>query len=243
MLFMLIALWLSMASVADWDIHAQQAYEAGNYVESIQHYQIAIDGGFQSAELYFNLGNSYFELGEIGNAMLYYLRARELSPRDEMIQAQIERLRAIRQDYQQDAHQWADYLDDVLGSFLRLDEMLWVGVFAWGYGCLLVSYLVIRRQIRQRPIFLIVNLIIIGFIISATAFRWHSAIYRPKAVIIAPITAVMSGASQDYLTLYHLHAGAEIRIIERQGGWARLTLPDGGSGWINRFDFDYVSEQ
>jgi tetratricopeptide (TPR) repeat protein len=240
---LLMWLWLSISPMSDWNNQAQRAYEVGNYQEAVTYYQIGLSEGARSTGIYFNLGNSYLGLGDMGHAMLYYLRAGELSPRDEAIQASIERVRALRRDYQQEAQDWGDYIADVSASFLRLDEMVWLAVMVWMYGCVLWSFVLIRRQVRQRKIFLIVNTVIIGVVIGIALIRFYSATYRPEAVIIAPITTVMSGASQDYLSLYNLHAGAEVRIIERQGGWAWFVMADGSSGWINRFDFEYVSPQ
>ena len=61
---------------------ANERYGLGEYAEAIQQYEGLIDRGYSDAALYFNLGSSYFESGDLGRAILSYLRARKLSPRD-----------------------------------------------------------------------------------------------------------------------------------------------------------------
>lgn len=241
----LFFLWLVLTvnPLMDWAMLAQEAYQTGNYHDAIVYYEVGIEAGFQSAELYFNLGNSYFELGDYGQALLYYRRAGQFSPRDETIQANIERIRALRRDYQQQSVHWGDYIADATAIFLRWDEMLWLGGLAWGYGCFLIGYGLVKPSFRRQRTLIVINFCIVGVILMCVGVRYYSTTYRPEAIITAPSAPVMSGASQDYLTLYTLYAGAELRIVAREGGWARLILPDGSSGWLNRFDFDYISKR
>jgi tetratricopeptide (TPR) repeat protein len=241
----LIVIWLllSLNQIVEWDILAEEAYLMGNYQEAITYYEMGLENGFSSAEHYFNLGNSYFELGDFGHAMLYYKRASQFSPRDETIQANIERVRALRRDYQQQPTHWGDYITDSTALFLRFDEILWLGSIIWGYACFLLGYGLLKPSFSKQRLFIILNGLLVGVGLLLVGLNVYSTTYRPEAVITTSSAPVLSGASQDYLTLYNLYSGAEIRIVERQGGWARLVLPDGSSGWINRFDFEYVSSQ
>lgn len=47
-------------------------YAAGEYQKAISSYELAIASGYASAELYYNTGNAYYRLDELGMAMLYY---------------------------------------------------------------------------------------------------------------------------------------------------------------------------
>ena len=61
---------------------ANDRYERGEYTEAAQQYEALIDMGYSDAALYFNLGNTYLESEDLGRAILSYLRALVLSPRD-----------------------------------------------------------------------------------------------------------------------------------------------------------------
>ena len=72
---------------------ATQTFEQGNqlylqakYPEAISQYEKIVQSGFESGELYFNLGNAYYKNGNIQKAILNYERAKEMLPRDEDVQ-------------------------------------------------------------------------------------------------------------------------------------------------------------
>jgi len=65
---------------------ASEAYRSGNFKLSIEQYENTISQysqeGRESADLYYNLGNSYFRDNQIGKAILNYERALLLDPGD-----------------------------------------------------------------------------------------------------------------------------------------------------------------
>jgi tetratricopeptide (TPR) repeat protein len=76
-------------------INAQSSeilFEKGNQAYKNKQYEIALKNYFQinnkkdiSADLYYNIGNTYFRLNDYANAILYYERAHKLKPYDEAI--------------------------------------------------------------------------------------------------------------------------------------------------------------
>jgi SH3-like domain-containing protein len=50
--------------------------------------------------------------------------------------------------------------------------------------------------------------------------------------VLAEQVDVYSGPGSDYLVEFTLHAGAEVRVVERRGGWMRIALPGGLQGWV-----------
>ena len=64
---------------------ANSAYAKGNFEKAAQYYEGIISLGYESPEVYFNLGNSYYKLDKIGTSVLNYERAKKLSPYDEDI--------------------------------------------------------------------------------------------------------------------------------------------------------------
>ena len=81
-------------SPTDLMAEANAQYERGEYADAAQQYEALIDSGYEDAALYYNLGNAYFKNGDLGRAVLNYLRAEELSPRDPDIRANLEFARA-----------------------------------------------------------------------------------------------------------------------------------------------------
>src|ERR1700749_222701 len=65
--------------------HGNQQYAKGQYKQAVKSYQEALSGDYQSATVYFNLGNAYYKLDDVPSALLYYEKAHKLNPADEDI--------------------------------------------------------------------------------------------------------------------------------------------------------------
>ena len=68
-----------------WDT-GNKAYINGNYTEALEYYTAILNEGKYSSKLYYNVGNTYFKLGDMGRAILYYNRALRLTPNSEDVQ-------------------------------------------------------------------------------------------------------------------------------------------------------------
>jgi len=64
---------------------ANEAYNNELYTNAVEDYLQIVDAGFESAEIYFNLGNAFFKTNNIPSAILYYEKAKKLKPNDEDI--------------------------------------------------------------------------------------------------------------------------------------------------------------
>ena len=65
-------------------------YEDGRYEQAARSFQQLVDKGYGDPVLYYNLGNAYFKQGDIGRAILNYLRAERLAPRDDDIRTNLD---------------------------------------------------------------------------------------------------------------------------------------------------------
>lgn len=61
---------------------ADSAYNADDFRQAADMYLSVIQQDGPSAKLYYNLGNTYYRLGEMGNAIIAYERALRLDPSD-----------------------------------------------------------------------------------------------------------------------------------------------------------------
>ena len=60
-------------------------YQSGQYENALEVYHKVLSQGYESAALYYNLGNAYFKTNKLGYAVLYYEKGLKLSPGDEDI--------------------------------------------------------------------------------------------------------------------------------------------------------------
>ena len=61
---------------------ANAAYNGGEWDKALTSYNIIAEKELESAPLYYNMANAYFQKGDIAHAILYYNRALRLAPAD-----------------------------------------------------------------------------------------------------------------------------------------------------------------
>ena len=97
-----LLLWLSLVGISVFATEdtiteqAEQFYAAGNYEEAADIYRQILDEGWESADLYYNLGNCYYKSGNHTRAILNYERALLLRPGDAMARYNLEMAQQFR---------------------------------------------------------------------------------------------------------------------------------------------------
>jgi tetratricopeptide (TPR) repeat protein len=216
-----------------------QLYEQGQYAQAALVYEQLIDQGYSDSALYYNLGNVYYRQGEYGRAILNYRRAQQLAPRD----ADIETNLALARDQVMDRVEVAEEagvlrpLGEMLQRWVTLNELAMVALAAW-MAVLFLSALLLgapkhgawHAGVRYTQIAALGLLLVAGLFVGSYLYAERSA---ADGVVVAEQVAVNSGPGLQYVTEFSLHSGAEVRLVDVQGSWARLSLPGGDlDGWV-----------
>ena len=233
------------SSATDLMARANERYERGEYAEAAQQYEALIGQGYSDAALYFNLGNAYLESGDLGRAILGYLRARELSPRDMDIRDNLELARGMTVDrvaaeegslvenMSYFGHRWAT--PNELGTAALL---LW---FASGIaiGALLVWRIFpLRRVLRAVTAFATAAAAtLLLLVVSMT----YANPYDNTGVVTTAAVEIVSGPGPQYPEEFALYSGAQVRVTDSRHGWFRIELPGGElRGWVPSHTIDIV---
>ncbi len=70
-------------------IAAAEQYENGDYHDALRNYRL-VEREVVSSELYFNLGNCYYQLDSVAQSILYFEKAIKLNPRDRIARENLE---------------------------------------------------------------------------------------------------------------------------------------------------------
>jgi tetratricopeptide (TPR) repeat protein len=225
--FFAIALVLTFGGPARADdsfAKAESAYKANRFGEAAALYKKILDGGQFAPELFFNLGNSFFKQGEIGQAVLSYRRAWTLAPRDPDIRANL-----------RFALQKADATGPDLSiparALTRLTMAEW-SVLAvasyWIAAALVIAFLVFRRaRILLR---VAAALAMVGILGVAGLLQWRALRSEPEVVLKERAQALFAPIAEG-TPHFALPEGSIVRELEREGDWMRIAS---GSevGWI-----------
>lgn len=223
-------------------VNANAAYESGDFPLAISLYEKLIASGFDNGHAHYNLGNAYLRNGELGRAIASYRRASSLLPRDEDVRANLTFARKSAKDalappepsaVERTLFFWHYGLSRAeLGTLVAvLNALFWA---------VLILRIYRRGSEALRWIFIAVLLLLL--ITGGSLAIRH---FRPQrvAVIVPQEVDVRSGTTDTALVLFKLHAGTEVRVVDRREGTLRIALPEAGrGGWIDARHTEVVKE-
>ena len=214
-----------------------QRYQEGDFDGALASYGRILDDGLESGELYYNVGNTYFKLGELGPAILYYERARRLMPGDDDLLANLELARSLTADEVTPLPGF--WLFRVVGWWVALlprQALVWLVALAYLTAMAAVILVILRPATvpaawgRRVAIACATVTVVFGVNLAARELGIGAA---EEAVIMAEETEVQSAPSDDSaLQIFAVHEGTKVRIDRRSDAWIEIVLEDGKVGWV-----------
>lgn len=214
---------------------ADNAFLQKKYKEAIRGYEAVLQQG-ENADIYYNLGNAYFRVNDLGRAVLSYERALALAPADEDVRHNLEVCQA------KVANQFNLPSEMFFITWLR-DLVMHRSCDAWGGYALLSLFLGLvgfgafryGRALRLRQVGLAVAVLgALCFVLCniAAAWNWHSYAHDDRAVVVEPV-ALMKDSQPEAELVMDLQPGVVVRVLEETlRGWMLVELPNTKTGWL-----------
>ena len=206
---------------------------AGQFRALIQDQQI--DNG----NLYYNMGNAYFEAGEIGKAILSYRQAEKLLPGFSDLQYNLKQARN-KLNLPQPEQSWWENI--VKGLFfwhymmryeLRRSMLFIFFSFVW----IVLLMMVFKQHAFLRMGLIIMVALNIGFG-GSFLISYYQLHFVRSGVIVKESTIARKGPGSVYEPFYQkpLLGGTEFIITEKHENWWKISLPIGDEVWIKASD-------
>ncbi len=239
----LLSLLFCLSAIAQ-DSQLEQVYQANEhyinkeYEEAAQQYEQVLQAGLEAKELYFNLGNAYFQLNEIGKSILNYERALRLAPKDQDIQLNLSL--AKRQINQRvDDYPLPFYITAFRSLVNTLSSGAWA-LFAvlciWAALALAILYLRSPEVKTQKRFFslawLTLALCLLFVFLGYNKYYWESN--SDYAILAKSNIKATNGPSEASKEVFSLSEGIKVRIVERNAQWCKVIIPDGREGWLQQ---------
>lgn len=223
---------------------ANEMYAKGKYQLAAKQYEeiLAIQG--VAPELYYNLGNTYFKMNEIGRSILNYERALRLSPSFEDAQINLELAQQkvvdnINQSPTFFIGRWIDELIKLLTSNQWI--VISFGLFLF---CLVSVFMFIfgsSHQLRKTSFYFGVVLLIISIIcLTFSGIQKNQMTNHSEAIIMSGVVTVKSSPDESGTDLFQLHEGTKVHIKSSLGGWSEIKLINGSIGWVELANLEKI---
>lgn len=225
-------------------LQGNAAYRNAHYQAAVKAYTEVLDDGFVSADLYYNLGNAYYRLDELGQAILYYERALRLRPNFRDARENLELAQSKTEDRISPLPelfivQWARAVVNLFSTTgWRIVLLLFLLITGAAVVCFFVgnNYRLRKASLIGGSITLVLTLLCIVCCISS--IRYANA--HDSAIVTQPLAVIKSSPEQEGMDKYVLHEGTRLKLNEEVGDWYKVTLPDGNSGWAEATDITVI---
>jgi tetratricopeptide (TPR) repeat protein len=244
LLIFTVGLWLPAHGQQELVLKAGKAYATGSYSIAAEQYKKVVESGYESPELYYNLGNSYFKMNDYPNAILWYERAKRLDPGNENINFNLNVVNTKISDKIEPLpvmfyKRWINNL------VLLFSSDTWAGLAVWlliaALGCLVIY--AISRVLLLRKIGFIAALFLGFFTLFTLLMAWSGYSYtqsNKEAIVFAPTITVKSSPDDKGTDLFVLHEGTKVKLLDNISGWYEIRIANGSVGWLPQSSLEKI---
>lgn len=236
----LLSLFICKTSFADNNTivfdSANAAYAKGDFEKAIEQYESLIKSNSVSSEVYYNLGNAYFKINNIGLAILNYERAKKIDPDDEDLLTNLKLANQRTEDKIDAAPQlflseWKNGIVDIFNE--REWSVICIVFFSFSlllFGIYILSH---NNALKKTGFFGGI------FILAATVFiffiaqnNYESTKNSADAIVISATATITGSPNEKGTKLFILHEGTKVVVTQEAADWTEIKIANGNVGWI-----------
>ncbi|MCB5271459.1 MAG: hypothetical protein LHW56_06405 [Candidatus Cloacimonetes bacterium] len=202
------------------------------------------DQGIQNADLYYNLGVTYWQLGQSGMANLYFLRALNLDSAHKPAKENLNYVISLSQDrelYPQHLFLlrifWEAY------DYMNLNRTAILTLVLLLISALSLFWLLHYDREKELELPSLVLGICLFLLLSSSTIlgvKAYRQAHNKKAVLIQNVAELRTTADYKANRVAVIHEALILIVEESKLGWSLVRLPDGSSGWLEDADLKRV---
>lgn len=231
---------------------ADSAYNKEDYRMAIRLYLQAIDSDGVSPEIYYNLGNAYYRINELGRSVLYYQRALNLDPSMDDARSNLEFVKTRIIDKPEDDSSFLSNLHRRILSIFSPDAWAWIAfaMFVLLMGC--VAMYIFSNNVAFRKTGFFGGFVVLVLTIYAMTLSYQSAMASTRtdmAVVTVPTANLRSvpGTSSDNKVI-PIHEGTVLEITDSltmpgessSPKWYDVKINNSTRAWVNAADVEQI---
>ncbi len=205
------------------------------YEKALVRFERLVADGIQNGQLYYNIGNTYFRMDDLGRAILNYRRAQQYIANDENLRQNLA-FALSRQPDKLEVKQETQILKTLL--FWHYDLSFQVKLICFAIiNALMWTVLAAKTYTRKSGLGSALAVILFLVLLIGGSLA-HEMVVGEKAagVLVGQEVVARKGDGFAYSASFKtpLHAGLEFDLLEERGEWLHVQLRDGVQCWVPR---------
>lgn len=233
-----------------------EAYNAKDYAEAVEAFETVVASGYASADVYYNLANAYFKLGqqsessrpfaggELGCAVLNYERALRLDPTMDDARYNLDIAKDLTNDTEAVPESFIVRVWHSVAGIMTTNGWVTLSLVMLGVTAVMVLLYLLHDSVTLRKISFFVSLATMVVFILSTIFSIVQLMASDKdnrAVIIThDTTPVHASPDSGSKIIREPSQGVTVEVEREQGEWSEVRFADGEKGWVRTTNVEII---
>lgn len=217
---------------------AETYYNQADFDAASDAYLKVLQAGYHSADIYYNLGNTYFKQNKFPPGILYYEKALKLDPSNENVLFNLKLANTKIQDKIDAVPQlffirW--YVS--LYNMYSVDKWAKISLILFAIAALFSLLYFLGKNIAIRKTGFYFGFIFLFLMSSALFLSYKKNVSQKEqafAIVFTPAVTVKSSPTHNGVDLFVIHEGTKLQIIDKVGEWCEVKIANGSVGWIEK---------
>ena len=233
-----------------------EAYNAKDYSAAVEAFEAVIANGYASADVYYNLANAYFKLGqqsessrpfaggELGRAVLNYERALRLDPTMDDARYNLDIAKDLTNDTEAVPESFIVRVWHYVAGIMTTNGWVTLSLVMLGVTAVMVLLYLLHDSVTLRKISFFVSLATTVVFILSTIFsivQLKASDEDNRAVIIThDTTPVHASPDSGSKIIREPSQGVTVEVEREQGEWSEVRFADGEKGWVRTTNVEII---
>jgi tetratricopeptide (TPR) repeat protein len=238
---MILNSFLSFSQAEETFEKANAAYADDKFEVAVRLYNSILDDSLVSSELYFNLGNAYFKMNDLANAIYHYEKALQLNPSDADIKENLKIANTQTIDKVKDAPESnLRSLVYTVTHALKLRTWAWASILlSLMFGVFMILYFKSSTVKNKRRNFSFAMFFFVVAVVSLFFGRFQNQLQQDQsyAIIFENQLPVLVEPNPRSDVNFELNKGTKVSLGSTFRDYTEIELSDGSEGWVKTSAF------
>ena len=207
---------------------ANQEYSEGHFQKAIDGYENLIRSGQWSANLFYDLGNAWFRLGNFGEAILNYERALAVDPHHPEAAANLVLVRDEGRALELKRNGIERYIEAGTSAQYSIAASIAFWFVLFGAARLFFLH---RRSAALVSLIIFSTIVFAGAVLALYSLETSNR-GRALAIVTGKNIEARLATADNANSVLSLPPGSEIEVLSQRGDWLYAALPNDLRGWI-----------
>lgn len=217
-------------------VKANELYKNANYEEAIEQYLLIEELQVQSDDLFFNLGNSYYKLNQVAPSIFYYEKALKLNPSNADAQTNLAFANRMTIDAIGELPKtiFQKFSENIIYK-LTYNSWAILAIALSFLGALLFLMYHFSYSSRKKLFYFNTSILSAFLLVVSVVFAFKSYDYEVntvEAIVFQQTTEIRNAPTLNSETVFQLHEGTKVQVLDAIDNWKKIKLIDGKIGWI-----------